>query len=80
MNEIALQFGSQQALSAIVSLPDDKPNNTGVILLNAGLVHRMGPFRLNVNLARKLAAENFIVMRLDSVSYTHLTLPTIYSV
>lgn len=38
---------------------------TGVILLNAGLVHRIGPFRGSVALARALAAAGFPVLRFD---------------
>jgi pimeloyl-ACP methyl ester carboxylesterase len=37
----------------------------GVILLNAGAVPRVGPNRLHVSLARKLAARGALVLRLD---------------
>jgi pimeloyl-ACP methyl ester carboxylesterase len=37
----------------------------GVILLNAGAVPRVGPNRLHVPLARKLAAHGALVLRLD---------------
>lgn len=36
-----------------------------VVLLNAGLIHRIGPFRLHVHLARKLAMHGFDVLRFD---------------
>ena len=36
-----------------------------VILMNAGLVHRIGPFRGYVTLARELAARGFAVLRFD---------------
>ena len=36
-----------------------------VVLLNAGLIHRTGPFRLHVHLARELAAKGFDVFRFD---------------
>lgn len=36
-----------------------------VILLNAGLLHRVGPFRLYVNLSRALAAQGVTTLRLD---------------
>lgn len=36
-----------------------------VVLLNAGFVHRVGPFRFHVHLARSLAAEGFAVLRFD---------------
>ncbi|QOD92024.1 alpha/beta hydrolase [Lysobacter sp. CW239] len=38
---------------------------TAVILMNAGLVHRIGPFRSYVLLARVLAAAGFPVLRFD---------------
>ena len=39
--------------------------HTGVILYNAGLVHRVGPFRGYVQLARMLADRGFPVLRFD---------------
>jgi pimeloyl-ACP methyl ester carboxylesterase len=36
-----------------------------VILLNSGLQHRVGPFRLYVQLARRLASLGFPVLRID---------------
>ena len=39
--------------------------DTTVVLLNAGLIHRVGPFRLHVRLARELAENGFHVLRLD---------------
>lgn len=38
---------------------------TTVVLLNAGLIHRVGPFRLHVRLARELAESGFHVLRFD---------------
>jgi hypothetical protein len=38
---------------------------TAVLLLNAGLIHRTGPFRLHVHLARTLAAQGMDVLRFD---------------
>ncbi len=39
--------------------------STLVVLLNPGLIHRTGPFRLHVLLARRLAAQGFDVFRFD---------------
>jgi pimeloyl-ACP methyl ester carboxylesterase len=36
-----------------------------VLLLNAGMLHRVGPNRVHVRLARRLAAAGFVVMRFD---------------
>jgi hypothetical protein len=41
------------------------PKGRAVVLFNAGLIHRMGPFRLHVHLARRLAAEGLDVFRFD---------------
>jgi pimeloyl-ACP methyl ester carboxylesterase len=38
---------------------------TAVILFNAGLVHRVGPYREYVDLARALASAGFAVLRFD---------------
>lgn len=37
----------------------------GVVLFNAGLIHRPGPLRLHVDLARRLAGAGFDVLRFD---------------
>ena len=42
-----------------------RPRRTALVLLNAGLVHRMGPFRLYVQMARRLAAQGYVVLRFD---------------
>lgn len=39
--------------------------STTVVLFNAGLIHRPGPLRLHVDLARRLAASGFDVFRFD---------------
>ena len=40
-------------------------NLPGVILLNAGLIHRVGPARLYVKLARRLAKKGLTTLRFD---------------
>jgi pimeloyl-ACP methyl ester carboxylesterase len=52
-------------LFAMVTQPDTPTGLPVVVLLNAGLVHRVGPFRLYVPLARALAAAGFTVVRFD---------------
>jgi len=51
----------------ILSLPpvDRMPRDAAVVILSAGLLHRTGPFRLNVDLARCLATAGFATFRLD---------------
>lgn len=50
----------------ILTLPDATIRPTALILANAGRMHRTGPFRLHVELARSLAADGFAVLRLDA--------------
>jgi pimeloyl-ACP methyl ester carboxylesterase len=52
-------------LFAMASQPETPTGLPVVVLLNAGLVHRVGPFRLYVPLARTLAAAGFPVVRFD---------------
>lgn len=67
LRDEVLQMGPAQQLVGIVSPgrhaePGSRP---GVILLNAGVLHRVGPHRLHVRLARELAAAGFTTLRLD---------------
>lgn len=70
VNERAHSFGRDGSLVGIVTLPDgDDGDPTAtrpfVVVLNAGLIHRVGPFGLSVQLARRLAAKGFRVLRFD---------------
>ena len=55
-------FGEQNNLLGILSEPDrcvaDK-NSPIVLILNSGLVHHTGPFRMSVDIARLLASKGF---------------------
>lgn len=62
--ETAHVFG--QGLVGILTRPRDVGSGRpAVILLNAGLVHRAGPFRVYAQLARALASCGFAVFRFD---------------
>lgn len=68
MKENVVLFGKSQSLVGIVSEPEEitvKAKLPGVILLNAGLLHRVGPNRLYVKVARALARQGFVVLRFD---------------
>lgn len=66
MREEAIQLGEAGALAGIVtSPPQGNENRTAVLLLNAGIVHRVGPGRIYVRIARSLAARGFAVLRFD---------------
>ena len=46
--------------------PDKRVEGAPIaVVLNAGIVHRVGPFRLHVDLARSLADKGFTTLRMD---------------
>lgn len=69
MIEEPLQFGQAGRLFGILSLPSASPANSGIlpifIFLTAGLLHRIGPNRLHVHLARQLAQLGYSSLRVD---------------
>ena len=68
IGEEVVLFGSASTLVGIVTAPPIDATDAarpGVILLNAGLLHRIGPNRLHVELARRLAAMGLVVLRFD---------------
>lgn len=68
MKESAHTFGSSVQIFGILTEPaaDELIDNSPIILLvNAGLLGRAGPFRLHVILARELAKIGFRTMRID---------------
>lgn len=66
MNERAITFGPDGGLIGIITTPDERHSHLpAVVLLNAGLLHRVGPNRLNVDLARALATRGYSSLRFD---------------
>lgn len=68
MREEALRFGRTKSLIGVLTPPpeaEDGKDLPAILLLNAGLIHHVGPNRLYVNLARALAAMGFAVLRFD---------------
>jgi alpha/beta superfamily hydrolase len=66
ITEEAVQFGRPASLVGIVtSAAPATQNKPGVILLNPGIVHRVGPGRIYVKIARALAAQGFTALRFD---------------
>jgi len=65
MQERAFRFGRAQHMIGIAGVPEQPAETPGVIVLNAGLVHRIGPFRLHVELARRLNACGYPTLRFD---------------
>ena len=59
MNEQPRFFGPGGGLFGIETLPAQRREGAPtVLLLNAGLLHRVGPNRFNVELARRLAGDS----------------------
>ena len=68
VKEKTVVFGKQAQLLGIISEPNLEARAEGlpgVLLWNAGLLHKVGPFRLFVDVARRLAALGFLVFRFD---------------
>lgn len=65
--EQPVRFGRDESLIGILCSPDDDPDpdRPVVLFINAGIVHRMGPNRLYVRIARALAEEGFASLRFD---------------
>ncbi|TXC66075.1 alpha/beta fold hydrolase [Piscinibacter aquaticus] len=66
--ERAHSFGGQQRLVGIVTEPaqvQSPQQRPMVVILNSGIIHRVGPNRLGVLLAREIAVEGCRVLRFD---------------
>lgn len=64
MSERAVVFG-KSALSGIVTPAGGPRLRTGLVLLGAGILHRVGPNRMHVTLARAMAAAGLPGLRFD---------------
>ncbi len=78
MSEQAIAFGPRQSLIGVITWPPaaessaarmTQPVTAGrlpaILLLNSGILHRVGPNRIYVKIARSLAALGFVVLRFD---------------
>ncbi len=66
MKEEAVLFGSSSLLAGVITDPaKDAGRLPAFIFLNAGVVHRVGPNRAYVRLARALAEQGFTSLRFD---------------
>lgn len=69
VDEQVVMFGPDGRLVGVVTNPatDDTPTPPppAVVILNAGIIHRVGPGRLHVRLARMLAEAGHTVLRFD---------------
>ena len=69
MTEVPLQFGEGGRLFGILTVSDvqssDLPKPPAFVFLTAGLLHRVGPHRMYVRLARELAQIGINSLRVD---------------
>jgi pimeloyl-ACP methyl ester carboxylesterase len=67
MREKVLVVGEAPALVGIVTEPEGEldPNRPVLIVLNSGLVPRVGPYRATVKFTRRAAREGFAAVRFD---------------
>ncbi|MFN0050817.1 MAG: alpha/beta fold hydrolase [Planctomycetales bacterium] len=68
MNEVLFPFPRSNHIVGVLTRPDSAAQRVdppAVVLVNAGFVHRVGPNRIHVKLARRLAALGFPVLRFD---------------
>ncbi len=67
MREAVVRFGAQKSLVGVVTDPENgtATGGLGCVFLNAGFTPRIGPQRLSVLLARRLAAIGIPALRFD---------------
>ncbi len=74
VHEIVLRFGPNDQLVGVLTEPatdanstknSSKANSPIAVFLNAGVVHRVGPHRMNVQIARALADAGYRSLRID---------------
>jgi dienelactone hydrolase len=65
--ERAVEFGPSRSLRGIVTTPAESTGASDLfmVLLNAGVIHRVGPNRLSVKLAREFAELGLSTLRFD---------------
>jgi len=71
MSEQSIGFGAGDGLIGTVTLPEAPTAvaDIGFVLFNAGVIHRVGPHRINVRLARQLAARGIPSIRFDLMGH-----------
>ncbi len=66
MQEEIMRFGPQASIVGVFTRPSREPAaDLAVILLDAGLIHHVGPSRLHVRIARAAAAQGLGALRFD---------------
>lgn len=69
LKEDPLQFGAGGRLFGVLTTPAEGSRHANVlpvfVFLSAGLLHRVGPLRLHVRLAREIVRSGFASLRID---------------
>lgn len=68
MKEKVVTFGEGKQLVGVITEPEQREkieDAPGVLILHSGMHHHVGPFRLHVVIARRLAACGYPVLRFD---------------
>jgi alpha/beta superfamily hydrolase len=67
MTEKIVQYGSNSELTGIITTPKDSStkNSNAILLLNAGLIHKVGFNRFNTEFARLMSGSGFSSLRFD---------------
>ncbi len=67
IKEEVYTFGNTAPMKGVITIPVKTGNNSlpAILLINTGLIHRIGPNQLYVRIARELAAMGFLVLRFD---------------
>lgn len=67
VQERIAHFGRPKTLVGVTSLPPPAQavRDHTVVILDVGVIHRVGPNRLHVQLARQLARDGFVTFRFD---------------
>jgi hypothetical protein len=65
LSETLLSFGREGHLRGVLLSPTQPASGAGVLLFNSGVIHRIGPHRLNVKWARALAGDGHASLRFD---------------
>lgn len=65
INEEVFRYGESNRGFGMMTMPENAQAAPVVVLFNAGLTYREGPYRLNVLLARELAKAGYIAVRVD---------------
>lgn len=63
--EQPIDVDPDSGLFGVLTRPQRNLKETGFIFINSGLLHRVGPFRLYVDLAREIARAGYASIRLD---------------